>query len=40
MKQDESVGAVQGAAFRMGNHCALRSLVSQIQAEFAGSRAC
>ena len=34
--QDESVGFVQGTAFRSGNHCALRAMVSQIQIEFAG----
>src|ERR1700733_12397432 len=36
MIQDESVGFVQGTAFRSGNHCALRALVSQIQTEFSG----
>jgi hypothetical protein len=36
MVQDESVGFVQGTAFRSGNHCALRALVSQIQTELSG----
>jgi len=36
MVQDESVGFVQGAAFRPGNHCALRALVPQIQTELSG----
>ena len=36
MVQDESVGFVQGAAFRSGNHCALRALVPQIQTELSG----
>jgi hypothetical protein len=36
MVQDESVGFVQGAAFRPGNHCALRTLVPQIQTELSG----
>jgi hypothetical protein len=32
---DESMGFVQGAAFRPGNYCALRALVSQIQTELS-----
>jgi len=36
MVQDESIGFVQGTAFRSGSHCALRALVSQIQTELSG----